>query len=139
MINIKLTNKTAYTLIIILAILSVSLVVYAQVNKNSAWHASSQVEVTISGQGAMSLQDAIDDGYMGGETYSCHWEKSWKTYPVEGQDLSAEKIACNVGNCQFKADGQSCNPGISTCGDQGVFESCGKTNGGNDEWLYCCD
>lgn len=79
-----------------------------------------------------SLQQAITGGDL------CHWEKSWKRYPVEGSDLS-EKTSCDVGICQWKADSLgSCNPSNSTCSGTGYFDTCGRTTGGNDEWLFCC-
>ena len=60
MIQINLSNKTAYTLILILAILSVSLVVYAVTPANPG-HSSEQVNILINGE-EKTLQSAIDSG-----------------------------------------------------------------------------
>jgi len=71
--------------------------------------------------------------------YSCHWEKSWKTYPVEGADLTTEKTSCNVGACQFKTDSTACNPSDTSCTDSAVtMSACGAITATNDEFLYCC-
>ena len=67
MITIKLTNKLAYTLILILAVLSISLIAYAAnpATKPNPGHASNEVMVNIAGTDK-TLQAAIDDGSFGG-------------------------------------------------------------------------
>ena len=67
MITIKLTNKVAYTLIAILALLITSLIVYAvnPTTKPNPGHASNEVMVNINGTDK-TLQAAIDDGDFGG-------------------------------------------------------------------------
>jgi hypothetical protein len=65
MITIKLTNKLAYTLIAILAILTASLVVYAYTSIPNPGHGADTIEVTINGN-EKTLQAAIDAGDFSG-------------------------------------------------------------------------
>ena len=64
-IEIK-SNKVHYVLLSIIILILAGVSVYAiAVDKTDKWHSSSGIEVTIGGIG-MSLQDAIDNGYLSG-------------------------------------------------------------------------
>jgi hypothetical protein len=66
MITIKLTNKVAYTLLAFLAILIVSLGVYAYTNIPNPGHGADSIVVNIGGI-EKTLQEAIDTGDFGGK------------------------------------------------------------------------
>ncbi len=75
MITLKITNKTAYTLIVILAVLTTTLVVYAYQSggpPSFVGHSAEEIEIEIDGQ-AIDLQTAIEEGSFGGGM-SCEWK-----------------------------------------------------------------
>lgn len=94
MITIKLTNKTAYTLILILAVLTTTLVVYAAnpTTKPNPGHASQEIMVNIAGTDK-TLQAAIDAGdFGGGGSTNCRFIESYPGVPTDGLPWGAE---CN--------------------------------------------
>ena len=80
MLTIKLSNKAAYTLIVILSILTASLVVYAYSNIPNPGHGGDNIVINIGGQ-EKTLQQAIDEGDFG------------KYSPGEGIDITNNIIS----------------------------------------------
>jgi len=69
-LQINLGNKTFYTIIAIVIILAVSGIVYATWDASKKmFHSANDVKVTISGAD-YSLQEAINDGLIGGSSLS---------------------------------------------------------------------
>jgi len=61
MIKINVSNKVAYTLIVILAVLTLTLGVYAVWSPTPSWHSGNEVKVNVGGTD-YSLQEAITTG-----------------------------------------------------------------------------
>ena len=156
MITIKLSNKVAYTLIAVLAILTISLVVYAFGGNNPSYvgHTFSEIEPP-SGCSAGQILSWDGSNWVCIDEptgWTCHWEESWLHYPDGGDiDLDGdgkfnegnhdEKTACDVGVCQFKVDCMNCNPSDPTCSKDscGSPQGCGSRTDDRNEYLYCCE
>ena len=65
-ITIKFSNRTLYTVIALLILATGLFIVNAAVDKSGAWHSANQVEVNAGG--LKTLQEAINDGSLGGIT-----------------------------------------------------------------------
>lgn len=105
-------------------------------------HSSDELVVKIA-EIEYTQQEAIDNGIIAGPSEICHWEESWLDAdgePIPNGDNANEKTACDVGECRFKMDGQSCNPGSATCSASAIgMNQCGGKTGLTDEHLYCCE
>ena len=122
MVTLRLTNRFAYTLIGLFLVVITSLLVLAYGSGDPSYMGHTADEID-------GLPSAVS-------STSCHWEKSWKNYPVEGPDIP-EKTSCDVGNCIMKND-NVCNFSLPSCTQNENLKGCGDTSGGNDEWLLCC-
>jgi hypothetical protein len=88
----KFSNRALYTFVALLVLATGFFVVNAAVNKNVAWHSASQVEVDAGG--LKSLQDAIDDGSLGGSE-GVSWDE------ISGVPAGFADGIDNIGNCQI--------------------------------------
>jgi len=105
-------------------------------------HSSDELVVKIA-ENEYTLQKAIDEGLIAGPSEICHWEASWldaEGNTIHKGDYDYEKTECDVGECRFKMDGQSCNPSSASCsGTPNGMNQCGRKTSLSDEYLYCCE
>lgn len=138
-INVEIKKRHLYLILALVVFLAGVMIVIAAnpSSKPNPGHASNEVMVNINSVDK-TLQQAIDDKDFG-SIYSCHWEKSWKSYPNEGANIP-EKTQCNVGTCMFKVDCMNVAPSNTTYkqGACGSPQTCGQTTSDNNEFLYCC-
>lgn len=124
-------------LVLLAGIIIVIAVAPAWDTTKTVYHSASDVKVTIAGDD-YSLQDAIDEGMLGGSSsMNCHWESA----DGGGNAETNEKTTCDVGNCIFKVDQASCNPADPTCVNNNnplLIDTCARKSPDRNEYLFCC-
>ncbi|MFH1307300.1 MAG: hypothetical protein ABIH72_00420 [archaeon] len=144
-VHIHISNKLLYTLLAGLFLVSITMVVWAQ--SNTVSHNSNEVYVDITGEGSMKLQDAIDQGKIGGGSTQCDWSGWTSKNPWEGGVLCESNILkkdyvngvskdlwLESGSCETShAKGYHCRITISTKGSYNL--QCWTTGEDHGEWM----
>ncbi len=146
-LNIHLTNKTGYTLLIIFLFLLIGIGVYAYTQSiPDPGHSADQVWVSINNE-ELTLQQALDQGKVSGGSVSCDWEgwdsrRPWEggSFCTQGKLLSythnpaTKDLWVEQGGCATEhKKGYHCSITIQERGSYDL--KCWKTGEDHGEWV----
>lgn len=112
---------------------------YGSSNPSVMGHSLAEVGIPSCAEGQSLSYDSDGNLVCKNSIGECHWEKSWKSYPTEGEDLANEKTSCDAGICTLKLDLYTPEGYSITGGYSYLVNTCGATSGGKNEYLLCCE